>query len=1426
MEKEQRNALRTAVVKMRRLLEKDFQEQLEGTYNILPDGRVLESAPGDPVVRARLLDLAQHHRAGGATAPEAVDRVVREAAFTVLNRFAALKMAERRHLVRECVSQGAQSEAIRELAECAPGLRGALADGGYRLLLDAVADEISLDLKVLFNRRDSMAPLWPGPQALDDLLETLNDPDLADIWAQDEAIGWTYQYFNDNDVKEMRDAAKGGAPRNSRELAVRNQFFTPRYVVEFLTDNTLGRLWYEMTGGETALRERCRYLVRRPTEIFLKSGESAPASDTGGETGAPESLSQEELLRQPVYIPHRPLKDPRDIRLLDPACGSMHFGLYAFDLFTAIYEEAWDIAHSQDSAAKSVETFAPFGAFVATFPDKAAFLRDVPRLIVERNIHGIDIDPRATQIAGLSLWLRAQRAWHEAVVRPAGRPGITRSNLVCAEPMPGEKELLREFVEQQFPPGERPAFAFLLQKIFDRMTLAGEAGSLLRIEGEIRTAIADAKRLWKEDLTHEQAFLFSELGETAGHEQLRLDLSGITDEQFWERAEQRVYDALEAYAEQAENGGGFQRRLFAEDAAQGFAFIDLCRKRYDVVVMNPPFGEVTPAFKDYASQQFRRSKADLLCMFVERATQLVAPSCFCAAITNRTPFFTDGTEAWREAFVLGGESTSVRLFADLGHKVLDAALVETAAYSLTRTANQRDMSWFNVTQVTDKESSLLQQIRSGGSVAKLQDIEAIPGKRLSYWLPSSVVSCYAALPSLAGSVESVDKGMSTTDDFRFIRAFWEVPNAPSPDAWMYYSKGGEYSPFASDVHLTVKWHGGGQEISELIVAKYPYLNGDAGWVLHPETHHGLTGLTYTKRTTSSFSARLLPAGARVSDLANLVYDPSVEKLLGALVCLSTSPFHYLLDAAVPSIDSSAGGTAARHYEVGTLREVPVPAAKLQQHADAGTKLFRLAQERYTSDEATNYFNGLPLLRAAGSLTEASGDEERARLKAQLDTIELHSRAERSFIADYGLDEAALEAVYDYMGPHPATLPHSQLSQLVGPSEVWKQSEEQLTSLLVRTYGGKRRFSKQTWVGGREIELWAYVANFAPAELARLLLENREFSQRNSSDLAVRVVSYAYGVVLGRWDIRYATGERPEPELPDPFAPLPVCPPGMLQGDDGLPLSPEAGRQMRAECRYPLDVAWDGILVDEPEHSLDLERHVRAALAVLWGDRADAIEQEACALLGVPTLREWFRRPAGFFADHLKRYSKSRRQAPIYWPLSTASGSYTIWVYYHRLTADTLFQLAEHVELKLGRTREERLRASAGQAKSEGRESAKLANQASELVALEQELDDMRAELLRVAELPYKPDLNDGVQITAAPLWRLFRLSKWRKDLEATWKSLEKGEYDWAHLALSIRPEQVRVKCKTDRSLAIAHGLEELCQVEVVSVKKRRKKSSE
>ncbi len=96
----------------------------------------------------------------------------------------------------------------------------------------------------------------------------------------------------------------------------------------------------------------------------------------------------------------------------------------------------------------------------------------------------------------------------------------------------------------------------------------------------------------------------------------------------------------------------------------------------------------------------------------------------------------------------------------------------------------------------------------------------------------------------------------------------------------------------------------------------------------------------------------------------------------------------------------------------------------------------------------------------------------------------------------------------------------------------------------------------------------------------------------------------------------------------------------------------------------------------------------------------------------------------------------------------------------------------------------------------------------------------------MAGLPYKPNLNDGVLITASPLWKLFRLPKWRKDLQECWKKLEAGDYDWAHLAYSIWPDRVRELCKHDRSIAIAHGLEELCEVAVKPTKKKRSRKKQ
>jgi hypothetical protein len=206
---------------------------------------------------------------------------------------------------------------------------------------------------------------------------------------------------------------------------------------------------------------------------------------------------------------------------------------------------------------------------------------------------------------------------------------------------------------------------------------------------------------------------------------------------------------------------------------------------------------------------------------------------------------------------------------------------------------------------------------------------------------------------------------------------------------------------------------------------------------------------------------------------------------------------------------------------------------------------------------------------------------------------------------------------------------------------------------------------------------------------------------------------------------------------------------------------------------------------------------------------------------VPALREWFRRPNGFFADHLKRYSKSRCQAPIYWPLSTTSGTYTLWIYYHRITDETLFTAVNDVvdpKLRQASVEANRLRIKSNRSPSDEIELEKL-------TALEMELRAFRDELLRLANF-WKPNLNDGIQIVAAPLWKLFQHRPWQRRLKEIWEALEAGDYDWSHLAYSIWPDRVREKCKTDKSLAIAHGLEDLYKEAPATQKRKRRRKAE
>ncbi len=269
-----------------------------------------------------------------------------------------------------------------------------------------------------------------------------------------------------------------------------------------------------------------------------------------------------------------------------------------------------------------------------------------------------------------------------------------------------------------------------------------------------------------------------------------------------------------------------------------------------------------------------------------------------------------------------------------------------------------------------------------------------------------------------------------------------------------------------------------------------------------------------------------------------------------------------------------------------------------------------------------------------------------------------------------------------------------------------------------------------------------------------------------------LLSWAVGVAFGRFDLRIATGERPLEPKPEPFDSLPSKSPGML---------PEGAQPFHAH---------DGILVDEQGHPHDLVHVVEEVLGQVNAPVPD-------------DLRRWLRKE--FFAFHLKLYSKSRRKAPIYWPLATPSGNYTLWVYYPSLSSQTLYKaINDFIEPKLKQIGSE-LTVLRGKGTARSRDDEK---QFEALQAFELELVELRDTFLALAPT-YRPNLNDGVQISAAPLWQMFRHKPWQKVLKDTWGKLEKGSYDWAHLAMNYWPERVREKCKTDKSLAIAHGLDDL-----------------
>jgi hypothetical protein len=1261
----------------------------------------------EQTARKDILDHFGHIKARGFKPKDALDQLVREIAFTHLNRLCAYKMMEAREVYvggqkfREAVSRGINSNGVKFYLADHPEEERLFNTGhqdiAYRHFLDWLGGLLSNEIGVLFSPNDPANRLYPRQKVLDDVLDLLNGggikPDETElraewpkIWSQDETIGWVYQYFT---PKELRDQARkeSQAPRNSYELAFRNQFFTPRYVVEFLTDNTLGRIWFEMRKGNTTLKEQCRYMVRRPTELFLKKDEEPPKNDAEKRN----DLSQEELLKQPVCIPHRAKKDPRELKVLDPACGSGHFLLYCFDLFLAIYEEAYTDTDLGPALKQDYET-----------PEDLR--RDVPRLILAHNLHGIDIDLRASQIAALALWLRCQRAYQEMGLKK-DRPTITRSNFVCAEPMPGEEQMRKEFVSQLEP----KFLGQVVEVVFDKMKLAGETGSLLKIETEIRETVAEARKQWTIGPVAIQRSLFGD--ETPAVQQQRFDFSGITDNQFFEQAEAKVIETLSRYAEKAQNGQKLQRRLFAGDAVRGFAFVDVCHKRYDVLLMNPPFGLGLKTHYPLMKLNYPDGYVDVYSCFLSRSSELCTGRI--GFISSRSFLLTKKLARLRRGLIL----PHIALLLDLGWSVMDAATVQSCACILDMKAPLDRFIALDRKELSDKSQVIKLE---GGNESSYFVVRSkmlnLPESRVLYSLPDSIVSLLKADEKMGSRTFIAKQGMKTFNDFRFLRLRQEV----SPDRigqsgeWEPLSKGGPYAIFYADLPLLVYWNKSGNELAE----ENKRVNGQTAQARQASVYYRLPGATYSRRSSKDFGVRALPAGCIVGEKGPAILSEppySNEYVIGLLNSrLMNSLVHLQANA--------------KQYDTGILEGLPwkQPSKKMQDSIESISRAcIDSVRTLASTDETDSLFHSVPF---GNSISEMATRWRAAQHAAQLLLNQSLPKISETVDAIYGVDSRPLQA-------------------LLSPTA--DDSDEDA--------------NEDDGVDEPECEESSFLgAVIAPQDTCKALL------------------SLCVGCGLGRWNVSSVFQNEHSGRPTSAFAAIPQCSPAMLQGADGLPY-------YDPPHSYPLSIDSDGILTDDSDNPKDIVQRVRQVLEVVWKNRCDAIEKEACETLQAKELREYFRKPGkgGFWDDHITRYSKSRRKAPIYWLLQSSKKNYALWLYYHRLDKDLLFKaLINFVEpkIRLETGHLETLRNQMATKDASGKEAKRLSKEFEQQEDFLSELRDFEEKLRRAANLHLEPNLNDGVVLNIASLYELV---PW-KEAKNYWEELLDGKYEWSSIGRQLR----------------------------------------
>jgi hypothetical protein len=846
------------------------------------------------------------------------DDLIKDAGATLLQRLVYLRLLEANGLrTVPIVTGGWDSRGYKDFREVAPDLvvpdksGGKIRDDsdGFSTLLALVFDELALELPGLFGPV-RMTALVPVPAAtLRSIIKALDDVELASAWTDDTTLGWIYQYWNDPERESLDRKLAEQKKLDNNEIASKTQMFTERYMVEWLLHNSLGQLWLAIcqkhgwtadvrrNQGDGSVLDRLN--VRRAEWLGKRErGEVAldalmpiePGLEDRWKYWVPQPMTVDAVTAAPASI--------RDVKLLDPACGSGHFLVIAFELLFHLYKEE---AHHRGEA------------HLDSWNDEV-----IVDAILANNVHGIDIDPRAVQIAAAALTLKAKLTCKSAeaqtinLVAPAFR----------LDALGNDDPALRTLVAAvEHETGIPPA---LTKQIVGALSGADHLGSLLKID----VAIDDGVAAWHDKLSSpqsDQGSLFTGFGKKR-----RKRITG-------EHAKATLLNQLERFLSHHSRSADLGLRLRGEQLAAGVRFMRMVREgQYDLVVGNPPYqGTAKLDSSSYVDQKYKIARFDLYSAFLVRALEFTRKGGLVALVTRSGWMFQQQFSDLRLEIL---RASHIRCIADLMWCAFENMRHDTIAMYVISNAESNDSPGVGLvpsprderdesdSALARKKAALL--CNAGRSSFRASDFMEIPEQPLIFWWPAEFRARVAASEPM-GRIARVREGIGTKDDTRFLRRPWEVrrkdtmlvdfSDAPqwTGERWVPFIKGADGKSWMEDVAFVIDWTNAGLRIATFSRSRFG----------RGATEYFKKGIAIST-IGASFTAR---AHTRPSIFGHVGTSLFPADIPGALLSLNGAFAREVASALNPTIHFLVGDVARVPYE-------PMPDADKIWHALASSFL--------------------------------------------------------------------------------------------------------------------------------------------------------------------------------------------------------------------------------------------------------------------------------------------------------------------------------------------------------------------------------------------------------------------------------------------------------------------------------------------------------